>query len=105
MRETSSSKTISTKLKRIAKLAKEMPRAALTTLAHHIDIAWLKEAYRRTRKDAAPGNGGLQKPNGLNCPQGARVASRRATADAMVKTRGRCFLSPEVSDGSLCRDT
>ena len=55
MRETSSSKTISTKLKRIAKLAKEMPRAVLTTLAHHIDIAWLKEAYRRTRKDAAPG--------------------------------------------------
>jgi len=55
MRETSSSKIISTKLERIAKLAKEMPRAALTTLAHHIDIAWLKEAYRRTRKDAAPG--------------------------------------------------
>lgn len=55
MKETSSSKVISTKLKRIAKLAKEMPGVALTTLAHHIDITWLKEAYRRTRKDAAPG--------------------------------------------------
>jgi group II intron reverse transcriptase/maturase len=55
MNETSSSKIVSTKLKRIAKLAKEMPGAVLTTLAHHIDIAWLKEAYRRTRKDAAPG--------------------------------------------------
>lgn len=55
MNETSSSKVVSTKLKRIAKLAKEMPGAVLTTLAHHIDIAWLKEAYRRTRKDAAPG--------------------------------------------------
>ncbi len=55
MTETSSSETISTKLERIAKLAKEMPGVALTTLAHHIDIAWLKEAYRRTRKDAAPG--------------------------------------------------
>jgi RNA-directed DNA polymerase len=55
MRETSSSQNISTKLKRIAKLAKEMPGTVLTTLAHHIDIAWLKEAYRRTRKDAAPG--------------------------------------------------
>jgi RNA-directed DNA polymerase len=55
MTETSSSKIVSTKLERIAKLAKEMPGVALTTLAHHIDMAWLKEAYRRTRKDAAPG--------------------------------------------------
>jgi retron-type reverse transcriptase len=28
---------------------------ALTTLAHHIDIGWLHEAYRRTRKDGATG--------------------------------------------------
>jgi group II intron reverse transcriptase/maturase len=28
---------------------------ALTTLAHHIDIVWLHEAYRRTRKDGATG--------------------------------------------------
>ncbi len=27
----------------------------LTTLAHHIDIEWLREAYRRTRKDGAVG--------------------------------------------------
>jgi RNA-directed DNA polymerase len=27
----------------------------LTTLAHHIDLDWLREAYRRTRKDGAPG--------------------------------------------------
>lgn len=55
MNETSSSKRISTKLERIAKLAKEMPGVALTTLAHHIDVEWLREAFRRTRKDAAPG--------------------------------------------------
>ena len=28
---------------------------AFTTLAHHIDIEWLKEAYARTRKDGATG--------------------------------------------------
>jgi retron-type reverse transcriptase len=28
---------------------------ALTTLAHHIDIDWLREAYARTRKDGATG--------------------------------------------------
>ncbi len=28
---------------------------ALTSLSHHIDVDWLREAYRRTRKDGAPG--------------------------------------------------
>src|ERR1700752_2946954 len=55
MAETSGSITVSTKLERIAKLAREMPQAALTTLAHHIDLDWLREAYRRTRKDGATG--------------------------------------------------
>jgi RNA-directed DNA polymerase len=55
MAETSSSTTVSTKLEQIAKLAREMPQAALTTLAHHIDLDWLREAYRRTRKDGATG--------------------------------------------------
>ena len=32
-----------------------MPEAALTTLAHHIDVEWLEEAYRQTRKDGAVG--------------------------------------------------
>jgi len=32
-----------------------MPTAAFTTLAHHIDVEFLTEAYRRTRKDAATG--------------------------------------------------
>ncbi len=53
MGETSSSPTVSTKIERIAKLATEMPDRPLTTLAHHIDIDWLREAYRRTRKDGA----------------------------------------------------
>lgn len=55
MTETRSSTIVSTRLERIAKLAKERPNVALTTLAHHIDVDWLREAYRRTRKDGAPG--------------------------------------------------
>lgn len=47
--------SISTKLERIAKLSKDMPGVPLRTLAHHIDIDWLREAYRRTRKDGAAG--------------------------------------------------
>jgi RNA-directed DNA polymerase len=46
---------ISTRQQRIALLARQSPQAALTTLAHHIDIDWLNEAYRRTRKDGAVG--------------------------------------------------
>src|SRR5580658_7315249 len=55
MTETPSSSTVSTRLERIAKLAREAPDVALTTLAHHIDIVWLHEAFRRTRKDGAAG--------------------------------------------------
>lgn len=51
----SSPSSVSTKQHRIAELARQMPDRPLTTLAHHIDIEWLKEAFRRTRKDAAPG--------------------------------------------------
>jgi group II intron reverse transcriptase/maturase len=32
-----------------------MPSTALRTLAHHIDIEWLREAHRRVRKDGATG--------------------------------------------------
>ena len=55
MSGTPSPGNVSTKLERIAKRAKEMPGVGFTTLAHHIDIEWLLEAYRRTRKDGAVG--------------------------------------------------
>ncbi len=47
--------TVSTKQARIAELARQMPETALSTLSHHMDLDWLVEAYRRTRKDGAKG--------------------------------------------------
>lgn len=47
--------TVLTKQQRIAKQAKEMPHLAFTSLNHHIDMNWMKEAFRRTRKDGAVG--------------------------------------------------
>jgi RNA-directed DNA polymerase len=47
--------SVSTRLQRIAQLALEDPDRAFLSLAHHIDIDLLREAYRRTRKDGAPG--------------------------------------------------
>lgn len=46
---------VCTKLRRIAKLARETPKRAFVSLAHHIDIEFLREAFRRTRKDGATG--------------------------------------------------
>lgn len=46
---------VSTKLQRIAELARKFSESPLTTLAHFIDVAFLREAFRRTRKDGAVG--------------------------------------------------
>lgn len=59
MTRTSSLELISTRQEKIARLAREAPEMVLTTLAHHIDLEWLKEAYRRTPKDRAAGVDGV----------------------------------------------
>lgn len=55
MSGTKNPESISTKQARIANIARQRPNQALTPLSHHIDLDWLREAHRRTRKDAAPG--------------------------------------------------
>lgn len=59
MTQTPSCENISTRQQKLAVLARNAPDAVLTTLAHHIDEAWLEEAYRRTRKDGAVGVDGV----------------------------------------------
>src|SRR5262245_28747225 len=59
MGETSSSPTVSTQLQRIAEQAKKYPEMVFTTLAHLMDVDFLREAYHRTRKDSAPGIDGV----------------------------------------------
>jgi RNA-directed DNA polymerase len=46
---------MSTRRQRIATLAAQSAVMAFTSLAYFIDIDWLREAYRRTRKDGATG--------------------------------------------------
>lgn len=55
MPERLSSDPVSTKLQRIAELARQSPGMVFTTLAHHIDTEFLREACRRTRTDGAVG--------------------------------------------------
>lgn len=47
--------SVSTKQAWIAERAKQMPGVALLTLANFMDLDWLREAHRRTRKDGAVG--------------------------------------------------
>jgi RNA-directed DNA polymerase len=51
---------LSTKRQRIAELARAKRGLALSTLHHVIDLEWMKEAYRLTRKDGAPGIVGVK---------------------------------------------
>jgi len=53
-----SPENVSTRLQRIAELARNAPDMAFTNLAHHIDEGFLHEAYRLTRKDGAVGTDG-----------------------------------------------
>ena len=53
--EMSVSEIVSTRTERIAKLAKQAPDMVIRSLSHHMDVEWLREAYRRTRKDGATG--------------------------------------------------
>jgi len=48
-------KSVLTKQRRIAELTRIHPEVSFTSLAYHIDLEWMHEAYRRTRKDGAVG--------------------------------------------------
>jgi group II intron reverse transcriptase/maturase len=47
--------TVSTKQTRIANLAQRLRGKPLLSIAQHMDLDWLEEAHRRTRKDGATG--------------------------------------------------
>jgi group II intron reverse transcriptase/maturase len=59
MARTSGRAVISTRQEKLAELARIEPKLVLTRLAQHIDLVWLHEAYRRTRKDGAAGVDGV----------------------------------------------
>jgi RNA-directed DNA polymerase len=58
MAEALNSGTVTTRLERIAELARKHPERVFMSLHHVIDVDWLREAYRRTRKDASAGADG-----------------------------------------------
>jgi len=55
MAEAPTSTAVYTKLQRIAKQASEAPQMVFNNLVHLVDLRLLREAYRLTRKNGAPG--------------------------------------------------
>jgi retron-type reverse transcriptase len=103
MEETSGSPTVLTKQLRIAKLAVEAPTMAFTTLAHHIDIDWMREAFRRTRKDGAAGvDGQTAQDYAANLEENLRSLLERAKSGSYRAPPVRRVHIPK-GDGSQTR--
>jgi RNA-directed DNA polymerase len=104
MTGTPSPESVSTKLERIAKRARDMRDVALTTLAHHIDIDWLREAHRRTHKDGAAGiDGQTAEEYAANLEDNLRsLLDRAKSGDAYRAPPVRRVHIPK-SDGSKTR--
>jgi group II intron reverse transcriptase/maturase len=63
MADMSGSEGISPRQQRIASLAREASERSFTSLNQYLDVEWLREAYRRTRKDGAVGVDGQTAAN------------------------------------------
>ena len=100
---TPSPQTISTKQLELAQRAERYPHEALSTLAHFIDLDWLREAYRRTRKDGAPGVDGqvaAEYEAGLEANLSSLLDRFKS---GLYRARLREMMARRVSDGVILR--
>lgn len=103
MGETSGSQTVLTKQLRIAQLACKAPKMAFTTLAHNIDMEWLREAFRRTRKDGAVGvDGQAAQEYAVNLKENLRSLLERTKSGSYIAPPVRRVHIPK-GDGSQTR--
>lgn len=72
----SSSGSFLTGLDWVAELSRQRPEQVMTTLAHHITIDVLRDAYRQTRKDGAVGVDGETWHQYGQALEGIRLARR-----------------------------
>jgi len=86
---TSRSQTISTKLQGIAEQAIQYPDMVFTTLVHLIDVDFLREAYRLTRKDRSAG------VDKVTAKEYARNLDENLT-DLYERLRTRRYVAPPV---------
>jgi group II intron reverse transcriptase/maturase len=88
--------SVSTKQRRIAELAKAAPDMAMD-LSHHMDLEWLMEAYRRTRKDGAVGIDG-QSSQEYAANLGENLQS------VLARAKSGCYRAPAVKRVYIPKD-
>lgn len=89
--------SVETKLERIAMRARERPQEVSTNLNHFIDVEWLREAYRRTRKDGAPGI------DGTTAEEYAAALDENLTA-LLSRFKSRTYRAPPVRRVHIPKD-
>ena len=83
--------SISTRLRRIAELSRQLQHAPLTTLAHYIDVAWLREASGRDRPAVEWGGPAIP------------IFARRGTGPEQARRDGTLSVLPtRLGVGGLC---
>ena len=95
---------ISTKRARIAELAKQMPGTAIRSLSHNMDLEWMREAYRLTRKDGAAGvDGQTAQAFAENLDDNLRSLLERAKSGSYRAPPVRRVYIPKGDGGSETR--
>jgi RNA-directed DNA polymerase len=95
---------MSTRQQRIAALARERPEMGFTSLAHLIDIRWLREAHHRTRKDGAVGvDGQTGKDYEANLENNLRSLLDRAKSGTYVAPPVRRAYIPKAGSATETR--
>lgn len=89
MKGISCPENILTKQRRIAEISRKSPEMIWTTLAHNMDLAWMEEAYRRTRKGGAAGIDGVTSEE-------YQKGLKRNLQDLLKRARDGQYLAPPV---------
>lgn len=97
MTRTSDREDISTRQQKIAELARGAPQMVLNTLAHHMDVLWMEEAYRRTRKDGAVGVDGVT-------AEAYEQRLHENLSDLLERFKSGCYRAPPVRRVHIPKD-
>ena len=85
---------VSTKQERIAELAKRKPWISFTSLNHHLNLEWLKEAYKRVKKYGSSGVDGVSAGEyGENLEENL--------ADLLERAKSGTYYAPPVKRGYI----
>ena len=89
MNELRTMENVSNRKRRIVLAAQKYRHEPLVALNHHLDLAWMAEAYRRVRKDAAPGvDGQTVAEYGENLTENLK--------DLLDRAKSGCYKAPPV---------